>query len=58
MILDEFRKKNQRNQTSDEEDINFRRWLSTEINKVFWERAHGVRVPQLVHHGQLWTFAR
>jgi hypothetical protein len=36
MILDEFRKKNQWNQTSDGGDINFRKWLSTEINKVFW----------------------
>jgi hypothetical protein len=36
MILDEFRKKSQRNRTSDEGNINFRRWMSTEINKVFW----------------------
>jgi hypothetical protein len=36
MILDKFRKKNQCNRTSDGKDINFRRWLSTEINMVFW----------------------
>jgi hypothetical protein len=50
MILDEFRKKNQRNRTSDEGHINSRRWLLTEIIKVFWRAGeHMLLLVDLVH---------